>query len=136
MQVHEIMTTSPLSIGLRTSVGEAWETLRTLDVRHLPVINEERELVGIVSERDFAVAPVPPLMSELVGATALSLRAPVSTIMTGDPLCVEQDAEVGEVIDLMVDNKVGAIPVVTPEGKVIGIVSYLDVLRKLADTLS
>ena len=129
-------TTSPVSIDTRTTVSEAWDALQALEVRHLPVINEDRELVGIVSDRDFGTAPSPRLMTELLGESEPSPRSPVTTIMTAEPLAVEQDAEVDEVIDLMLENKVGAIPVVTPENQVIGIVSYLDILRKLGAQLS
>lgn len=136
MQVHELMTTSPVSIDTRTTISEAWEALQALEVRHLPVINEDRELVGIVSDRDFGTAPSPRLMTELLGEREASPRSPVTAIMTAEPLAVEQDAEVDEVIDLMLENKVGAIPVVTPENQVIGIVSYLDILRKLGAQLT
>ena len=127
MQVHEIMTTGAVSVRVRTTVGEAWEALQSLDVRHLPVIDENRELVGIVSDRDFGAPPAPALMTKLVGSSGPSPDAPVTSIMTAAPLSVEQDAEVGEVIETMLENKIGAVPVVTPEGGVI--VSYLDVLR-------
>lgn len=136
MQVHEVMTASPTSIGTRATVGEAWDALQSLAVRHLPIVNHDRELVGIVSDRDFAAPPVPALMTKLLGQAPPPLDAPVTTIMTAEPLCVEQDDDVDEVIDLMVENKVGAIPVVTPEGQVIGIVSYLDLLRKLGGRLA
>lgn len=133
MQIDEIMTASPVTVRESTTIGQAWEVLRTLDIRHLPVVNADGELVGIVSDRDFATPPAPPIMTELLGTPSGSLDAAVSTIMTGDPISVEPDDELAEAIELMVENKVGAIPVVDPEGAVVGIVSYLDVLRAMRD---
>jgi acetoin utilization protein AcuB len=124
---------SPVTVRESTTIGQAWELLRTLDIRHLPVVNGEGELVGIVGDRDFASPPAPPLMTDLLGARAESLDAPVSTIMTGEPISVDYGVEVEDAIDLMVENKVGAIPVVGPEGEVVGIVSYLDILRAMRD---
>ena len=133
MQIEDIMTASPVTVRDSTTIGQAWEVLRTLDIRHLPVVNGEGELVGIVSDRDFASPPAPPLMTELLGTPAQSLDAPVSTIMTGEPISVEYGDEVEDALDLMVENKVGAVPVVGPEGEVVGIVSYLDILRAMRE---
>jgi acetoin utilization protein AcuB len=131
MQINEIMTSAPITVRETASIGQAWGVLQELDVRHLPVVNADRELVGIVSDRDFATPPAPPLTAELLGNQSASPDAAVSTIMTGAPISVEPDDDLGDAIDLMVENKVGAIPVVGPEGQVVGIVSYLDVLRSL-----
>ena len=124
------MTRSPRTIGTATTIGDAWDVLRSLEVRHLPVVNDDGELVGIVSDRDFASPPGPPLMNELLGPGAPSFDAPVATIMTGAPLAVEPGDAVEDAIDLIIENKVGAVPVVGPDGEVVGIVSYLDILRQ------
>ena len=131
MRIEEIMTASPVTARETTTVGQAWDTLRTLDIRHLPVVNADGELVGIVSDRDFATPPAPPLMAELLGSPAGSLDAPVSAVMTGEPISVEPDDELDDAMDLMVENKLAAIPVVDPEGAVVGIVSYIDIIRAL-----
>jgi acetoin utilization protein AcuB len=123
------MTAAPVVVREDASIGEAWDLLCTLDIRHLPVVNVDRELVGIVSDRDFTTPPAPPAMVELLGSRTASLDAPVGSIMTGAPISAERDDDVRKVMELMVDNKLGAIPVVGPEGDVVGIVSYLDVLR-------
>jgi CBS domain-containing protein len=102
MRIEEIMTASPVTVRETTTVGQAWDALRSLDIRHLPVVNADGELVGIVSDRDFTTPPGPPLMAELLGTGAGSLAAPV-----------------------------GAIPVVDAEGAVVGIVSYLDIIRAM-----
>jgi len=133
MHIDEIMTGAPRVIRERASIREAWDVLRALEVRHLPVVNVEGELIGIVSDRDFAVPPSPPLMDELIGSRRIELDAPVSTIMTGAPVSLEPDDNLAEAIDMMIENRVGALPVVGPEGEVIGIVSYLDILRNLRE---
>ena len=134
MQVNEIMTSNPRTIDLNTTIGQAWDDLRELDVRHLPVV-DGKDLVGIVSDRDFATLPSPPLVRQLLGSAELSLDAPVSTIMTGAPVSVSTDDDVDVAVDLMLDKKVGALPVLSADGVVVGVVSYVDVLRSLRDGL-
>jgi CBS domain-containing membrane protein len=53
--------------------------------------------------------------------------------MTGEPIAVDCADEVEDAIDLMLENKVGAVPVVGLEGEVVGIVSYLDILRDMRE---
>ena len=134
MQINEIMTSNPRTIDLTTTIGQAWEELRELDVRHLPVV-DGKDLVGIVSDRDFATLPSPPLVRQLIGSPELSLDAPVSTIMMGAPVSVTTDEDVAVAVDLMLDKKVGALPVLSADGVVVGVVSYVDVLRSLRDGL-
>jgi acetoin utilization protein AcuB len=129
MQVNEIMTEVPVAIAVTTSIGRAWEMLRDLEVRHLPIVDADNALVGIVSDRDFGRPPSPPLTNDVLGAPGLRLDEPVGTIMTKDPVVVAPDAEVQDAAALMLLNRVGAVPVVSGAGKVVGIVSYLDVLR-------
>jgi acetoin utilization protein AcuB len=61
----------------------------------------------------------------------------VVDIMSADVIFVEAETDLGEVVDLMLESKVGAIPVVRPETReVVGIVSYIDVLRGVRDLVT
>jgi acetoin utilization protein AcuB len=123
MVVEEIMTRNPHAIEANQSVREAMHRLLTLDIRHLPVL-DSGVLVGMLSDRDVrGIAS-----ATLTGEVNDQLSAAVSDLMTSDPISVDPEADIGEVIDLMIENKVGALPVVA-EDKLVGIVSYVDVLR-------
>jgi acetoin utilization protein AcuB len=131
MSIADLMTRSPVVIPENTSIARAWEMLRELDVRHMPVVNADGELSGMLSDRDFGRPPAPPLMNDLLGAPMAQLDAPVSSIMSAAPVAVADDVEVRDVVDIMIEHKVGAVPVVDPQAHVIGIISYVDVLRTL-----
>ena len=53
--------------------------------------------------------------------------------MTAEPISVDCADEVEDAIDVMIENKLGAVPVVGLEGEVVGIVSYLDILRAMRE---
>jgi CBS domain-containing protein len=128
MQIREIMTKDPLVAKLSTSIFDAMRTLQSEDIRHLPVI-DDGEVRGIVSDRDLARFSSAALFAD-PDAARNRLQAPVSTIMTSDPVSVEPDDDVDDAIDLMLENRCGALPVVDPEdGRLLGIISYVDVLR-------
>jgi len=120
MIAADIMTPAPRTIGINDSIGEAYELLRELDVRHVPVINDDGDLVGILSDRDLAGRPPASLPSS---------TARVADVMSGAVVSVDPQADVREVIERLLENRIGAIPVVDGESKVVGIVSYVDVLR-------
>lgn len=131
MAINHIMTCNPVVVRETTSVARAWELLRDLDVRHVPVVNADGELTGMLSDRDFGRPPAPGLLNDLVGAPSSHLTEPVSTIMSTAPVAVAADVDLEDVVDVMLEHRVGAVPVVDARAKVIGILSYVDVLRTL-----
>ncbi len=128
MEVREIMTTNPLSARLGTSVFDAIRTLESEQIRHLPIV-EDGELVGIVSDRDLLRFSHAALLED-PDAARTRLQVAISTIMTSDPSCVAPEDDVDDAIDLMLENRIGALPVVDEaEGRLVGILSYVDVMR-------
>jgi acetoin utilization protein AcuB len=106
--------------------------MREADIRHVPVV-QAGAIVGMVSDRDLASLDVARALTT-DGADALRRRlaTPVVTIMSSDVIFVEMEDDLDEVIELMLEHKVGAIPVVrSAAGDVVGIVSYIDVLREI-----
>jgi CBS domain-containing protein len=136
MTAREVMTPDPATITPRTTIAEAWDLMRELDIRHLPVVDGEA-LVGMLSDRDIGNLEVGRLLTE-EGADALRLQLarPVIQMMSADVVAAEPETEVSELVTLFLEQKVGAVPVVTPDTRrIVGIVSYIDVLRALQDVL-
>jgi len=70
---------------------------------------------------------------EYLESLGAALDTPVSSVMTSDVLSVGRDTEMPEIVELMLEYKVGAIPVVDGDNELVGIVSYMDVLREVAE---
>ena len=134
MLVKEIMTENPATATELMSVAEALGLLYELDVRHLPVVRG-RELVGIISDRDlraFSGATDDEAMEAVEGARS----ANVGNFMNTSTVKVDPETNVREVLELMLLHRVGAIPVADLDtGDLLGIVSYIDLLRVLQDRL-
>ena len=76
------------------------------------------------------------LAAEEADALRRELVAPVVTVMRSDVIFVEPDTDVKDVVELLIENKIGAVPVIRPDTReVVGIVSYIDALRALRDLL-
>jgi CBS domain-containing protein len=133
MITSDWMTKNPECIDAEEPLCVALQKLIELDVRHLPVISKG-ELVGMLSERD--LKGYMGLALDDNAKYAAMLDQPVSKIMSGDVIFASPETELGEVIDLLLENKIGAIPVVEDHvGKLVGIISYVDVLRAIKETV-
>jgi acetoin utilization protein AcuB len=130
MLVEQAMTAQPIVAFPKTTIRDALRLLLEADVRHLPIV-EGKVLVGIVSSHD--------LRALLRGGLGYFnnpheikriFERPVSQIMHTEPISVAEKAELKQAVDLMVEHRVGALPVVEPTSKkLVGILSYVDALR-------
>lgn len=136
MEIAEIMTPQPAYVHPEASIQDALGKMIELDVRHLPVVENGR-LVGIVSDRDFRDYSM-PTSEEFYEPSNCRVRLDksVATIMSTGVYTVAPTASLSDVVDLMIEDKFTAIPVVQgAEEQLVGIVSYVDVLKVLKEYL-
>lgn len=118
------MTTEPVRLRADATLREASGLLALADVRHLPVVDGDR-VVGMVSERDVLGTLLPKAADEA------SRAAPsVKDVMSEEIVAVPPDATLAEVIDKLIDHRVGAVLVLDGD-ELLGIVSYVDVLAAM-----
>lgn len=131
MLIQEIMTENVETVAPEATAREAMRLTREGDFRHLPVVDAAGVLLGMLSERDLREHVLPALLEfELPEARDEAMGAAVSDIMNGSPIVVHPEDAVEDAIDLMLEHRVGALPVVdASSGDLLGIVSYIDVLR-------
>ena len=127
MKVVDIMTRDPLTVTPTETIGQADELMNTNKIRQLPVV-QGKDLVGIVTDRDIRSFLSGSLL-EGVEAREEALNTKVREIMTTEPMSVSPDDDLQEAIELMIDEKIGGIPVVDEAEGLVGIVTYVDVLR-------
>lgn len=128
--VDELMTADPVVAHPDDLLLDAADRMVQLGIRHLPVVDGDRKVVGILSDRDVRSAMGNPLM--WVGDEPHDgelARARVSDFMTAQPRVIERTAPLERILSILVDEHVGAIPVVDGGETLAGIVSYVDVLR-------
>jgi CBS domain-containing protein len=118
--VAQIMTTGELVVcGPRDSVAHATHAMDRAGVRHLPVVDSERKVVGVVSRRDLASA---------------AQDAPVRDVMSQAVHAVAAETSASEAAYLLWQRELECLPVTTPDGELIGLVTESDFVR-LAYTL-
>ena len=132
MRVGDVMTRTLVTTPSETSVPEAQARLTQEGIRHLLVTGEGGELLGIVTDRDIRLnLPSPATSLSVWEMKGLLDRLTVGEIMTKAVITVGPRREVGEAAVLMLEHKIGALPVLE-DGRLVGIVTETDLLRALA----
>lgn len=132
MTAADIMTETVRAVRPDEPVAAALDLLQSSESRHLPVVDDGGALVGLLSDRDLrALLGWYDSDEETLQRAQASEAAqrPVSDIMTRNVLTLGLDDDVEDIIEHLLDEKVGALPVVDEDEKLVGIVSYIDVLR-------
>ena len=126
MQIKNLMSTSLITIDKDQSLADALKLLRKNRISRIPVLNN-KELVGIISERDIAKK----LGSSKYESMPAS-RLHVSSVMVKDIISVPQSMRLAEVANIMLENGIGSVPVMDGD-KMIGIVSKADFVTLAID---
>ena len=132
MRVHEVMTREVFTMAQTTSVADACLEMARRQIRHLLVTDEYGLLVGIVTDRDIrSNMPSPATSLSVWEVSYLLARLTLAQVMSPGVIVVDPHRDVREAARIMIDHKIGALPVL--EGReIVGIVSTTDLLRALA----
>ena len=127
IKVVDVMTKNPLVMTPAETIGQADELMTENRIRQLPVV-DEGALLGIITDRDIRSFLAQSALVE-PDERAKVLRTNVREIMTAEPLTLAPDDDLREAIELLIEEKIGGIPVVDQAEGLVGIVTYVDVLR-------
>ena len=133
MIIERRMTKNPVTINPEASVVEASELMKKEKVHRLPVLDRDKNLIGVISEKDILFATPSPASSLSIHEMAYLLsKLTVRKLMTKNPVTISRTTTVEEAARLMVDQDLSCLPVVE-EGKLVGIVSKSDMFKILLE---
>lgn len=129
--VKDWMTGDLVTASPAMRLSEAYPLMIQNNIRRLPVL-QDKHLIGIVTLGDIQEVvstgnSVPPIFDESGNLSKLT----VENVMTSEPVVVSQDSTVHEAALIMLQFKVGSLPVVDPENKLIGIITESDIFRMI-----
>ncbi len=130
--VARVMTADPITIATDATLGDAAGALLEGGFRHLPVVDADERLVGMLSERDLRSY----FGTDFLDWTSVEqgrLEEVVTNVMAPDPIIVRVNNRLTDILDVFTDDRIGAVAVVDDEDHLVGILSYVDVLVWLRD---
>ena len=133
MKVRDLMTERVYSLQSNDDLIAARDLMWEHGIRHVPIVDEDLELVGLVSERDLAGARAPvEAAMPLANATESLQQRTTGEIMTRDVFTVEAEDDVRQAAQVMYENKYGCLPVISGR-KLIGVITEADFVRLMAE---
>lgn len=129
MLVGQRMTPNPITITPDVSIAEAMERMKRENVRRFPVVDKDRKLIGLVSYTDLLYAsPSSATSLSMWEISYLLAQVKVREVMTEKVITTTEDATLEDAARLMVDNKVGSLPVLR-DRTLVGIITESDIFR-------
>ena len=149
--VAEVMIPEPITVQIQTPLQEAIQIMAEKKISGLPVVNDDRQLVGVISETDLmwkeTGVETPPYIMILDSVIYLQnparyekeihkvLGQTVGEVMTDKPISIKPNKSLREAAHLMHEKNIRRLPVVDEqEGKVIGILTRGDIIRTMANS--
>jgi len=122
---EQIMSAPVLTLGPDTAVSEAWSLFHEHRFRHLPVVDANQQIMGIISERDLLRD------AARLDGTSGTPHKTIRPLMVQRVLTATLDTEIREIAQVLFDRHIGAIPIINDKDLPIGIISRSDILQAL-----
>lgn len=126
LYASEIMSSPVLTLSPSLSVAEGWRSFQKGGVRHMPVLSQEGQIIGIVSERDL-LKKLNIQGSQLQGGN----DATIADIMTRQVITADKETDIRRIARAMFESHIGTMPIVDNEKRLIGIITRSDILFAL-----
>lgn len=137
IKVNQPMSPNPTTINHNDELSSAFIRMRRQGLRHLPVIDDLGNVIGIISDRDFQRAMWPintPDAHGLPDSPHFRKDARVSDYMTWPVKTLSEDTDLITAIEMMITTKISSV-VITRDDQMTGIITHEDLLRVLASLL-
>ena len=136
LEIRFWMRAPAITINLAAPLSDALALMREHDVRRLPVVIDTGELRGMITQGDIRGADVLRAAGVDPFDIAGALRqVKVYEVMSNDPITVTPETSLREAAMLMIENKIGGLPVVNEHGAVVGIITESDLFEALVQQL-
>ncbi len=153
VKVKELMTTDVIAFKLNNSIRHVAETFRANRISGAPVIDDQRKVIGIISEADImrltATVPFPDIdplnpfpvfslsgymkkVKKIPDEIATLFEGYVKDVMSKKPITISPEDSISDAARIMHKNDFNRIPVVDEEGKLVGIIARGDVISVFA----
>jgi acetoin utilization protein AcuB len=136
MLIRDRMTRNPVLCAADLPVTDAFDLMKKSRIRRMPVVDKNGKLVGIVSDQDLLrVTPSPATTLSAYEIPYLLSKVKVSDVMTKKVITVTEETPVEEAARIMVDNKIGGLPVVDESNVVVGIITETDIFKTFLELI-
>ncbi|WP_447971469.1 CBS domain-containing protein [Nitrospira sp. M1] len=128
----QIMSFPVVTLSPTAKLSDAWSIIQSQRFRHMPVLSSQGHLVGIFSDRDLFRATI-EVVSSSEQAGDNPHQKPIQQIMTRNVLSAGPETEIRAIASILFKERIGAMPIVTEQGDLVGILTRSDILRTVVN---
>ncbi len=134
MFISKVMTRNVVTIDKDADISTAWELMAKHGIRHLPVVDENNLLIGIVTDRDIRSAMPSSRSADREDIEKIA-SSKIEDIMIKSPVSISPLDTIQDALLLLQKKRFGALPVVDDQGRLTGIISTRDLLHEFIEVL-
>ena len=134
-KVSEYMTRKVISVPSDTGIREAFFKMKKHHIRHLPVVDVDNKLIGIVSDRELRRPEWVDESLDVAHMYRLDDEMSVGDVMISRVHVIHTYDTLRKAVKLLIENHIGAAPVLDKTGELVGMLSAVDLLRALDDLM-
>jgi len=135
IKVSNYMTPQVVSIPPTMGIREAFFKMKENSIRHLPIVDEANKLIGIISDRELRRPNWVDEAQDIAHVYYLDNSMLVSDVMITSVHVLHTYDTLNKAVTLLLDNHIGAAPVLDKTENLVGMLSAIDLLRALKDTI-
>lgn len=124
MNIEALMVPSPITVNTHATVEQALELMKINSIRHLPVVDGQRNLIGLLTLADLKQALIPSMLGDLT----------LVDMMIKNPLTVKPADDIEIAAQLIYKHKISGLPV-TQNNRLVGIITESDILHAFIDMM-
>ncbi len=134
-KIKDVMVRNVYSINIDENFSRVWDLFTLYGIRHLPVIDDNNILKGIITLRDLyrTVSPRKTMDGDILyDKNELDMYV-LRNLMIKDVVTLSSENSIADAIEIMTRRKFGCIPITDKTNHLIGIVTHIDILKKIAE---
>lgn len=124
MDIKSLMVPDPITVDPQTTVEKALEVMKINSIRHLPVVDGQNNLMGLLTLADLKQALIPSMLGDFT----------LVDMMIKDPFTVKPDDDIEIAAQLIYKHKISGLPVTTGH-RLVGIITDSDILHAFIDMM-
>jgi acetoin utilization protein AcuB len=125
---RDIMSSPVVTLPLTASLSQAWDVVHSKRFRHIPILGADDSLVGILSDRDLLRGTMEAFLSGTTWSTK-QVESPIRNLVSHPVLVAAPDAELRAIARVLLEERIGALPIVSEAEGLVGMITRSDILR-------
>jgi len=135
--LKDIMISNPVTLNIDEPFFKIAQIFQEKGIRHLPIVNSQMEIVGVMSQRDFnrITSPKKNERGEYVYDMDALAKYMLQQYIIQEVITLRPEDTIESAVELMAEKKLGCVPIVDEKRRVVGIVTAIDMLKLLLKIL-